>query len=110
MASATSWAGNDLLQLFQSIVIELAHIFQILFLLDFQQLGLQLLHDLGIALRIGLGFFLNGRASSGEQAADAREAVDRSRAQASRNEIFFIHTSMRWTAGLSVDSHMGRVT
>lgn len=60
MASATSWAGNDLLQLFQSIVIELAHIFQILFLLDFQQLGLQLLHDLGIALRIGLGFFLNG--------------------------------------------------
>ena len=60
MAQGHLFGRQDLLQLFQRIIIELAHIFQILFLLEFQQLGLQFLHDLGIALGVSLGFFLDG--------------------------------------------------
>ena len=60
MAQGHLFGRQDLLQLFQRIIIELAHIFQILFLLEFQQLGLQFLHDLGVALGVSLGFFLDG--------------------------------------------------
>ena len=60
MAQGHLFGRQDLLQLFQRIIIELAHIFQILFLLEFQQLGLQFLHDFGVALGVSLGFFLDG--------------------------------------------------
>ena len=49
-----------LIQFFQGGIIELAEPFQILFLLQFRQLGLQFLHDLGVALGVSLGFFLDG--------------------------------------------------
>ena len=71
--------SRRLVQFFQGGIIELAKPFQILFLLQFRQLGLQFLHDLA-----------------------AREAVPQSRAQASNRESVFIGTSIRWTDWLSV--------